>query len=320
MQARAKIGANPKPLTLIMDNPIEDNGHLFGNNFSFFGRPLSRHIEPAEMVILGIPFDMATSGRAGARHGPEGVRAASGNLRWEEPRWPWDFAVFERMLTIDYGDLRCATGDLHAFDKEISQTAHKICSAGKRFLGIGGDHYVTLPLLRGAAKHHGELALLHFDAHSDTWAPDSVIWNHGSMFWQAPKEGLIDPKASVQVGIRTQCDSEEMGFTVLYADMVNDQPVNETLATIRKSIGDRPVYITFDIDCLDPAFAPGTGTPVVGGLSTDRALTILRGLVGLNIVAMDVTEVSPAYDHAQITALAAATLAYEMLHVVAARM
>jgi len=300
-----------------MNSSIHNDRQAVGNNFGFLGKPLSRDLECADVVVFGIPFDLATTGRGGSRHGPEAVRTASSMLRWEEPRWPWDFALADRLRVIDYGDVPFAAGDLKAYDRNIRDTAAKICAAGKRFLAIGGDHYVTLPLLRGVAAHHGELALIHFDAHCDTYPPDAVEWNHGSMFLQAPREGLIAPDRSIQVGIRTQCESEDLGFTVLYADSVNEMSPEQTIARIIDTVGDRPAYLTFDIDCLDPAYAPGTGTPVAGGLTTDRALKILRGLAGLDIVAMDVTEVAPAYDHAQITALAAATLAYEMLHLVA---
>lgn len=182
---------------------------------------------------------------------------------------------------------------------------------------VGGDHFVTLPLLRAHAKHFGKMALVHFDAHTDTYA-NGCEFDHGTMFYTAPKEGLIDPHHSVQIGIRTEFDKDN-GFTVLDACQVNDRGVDDILAQVKQIVGDMPVYLTFDIDCLDPAFAPGTGTPVIGGLTSDRAIKLVRGLKDLNIVGMDVVEVAPAYDQSEITALAAATLALEMLYIQAAK-
>ena len=158
-------------------------------------------------------------------------------------------------------------------------------------------------LLRGDVKYFGKMVLVYFDAHTDTYANGSKF-DHGTMFFHAPNEGLIDPNHSVQIGIRTEFDRDN-GFTVLDAAQVNDRGVDDVLAQIKQIVGDMPVYLTFDIDCLDPAFAPGTGTPVIGGLTSDRALKLVRGLKDLNIVGMDVVEVAPAYDQSEITALAA---------------
>ncbi len=161
------------------------------------------------------------------------------------------------------------------------------------------------------------MALVHFDAHTDTYA-NGCEFDHGTMFFTAPNEGLIDPNHSVQIGIRTEFDKDN-GFTVLDAGQVNDRGVDDIIAQVKQIVGDMPVYLTFDIDCLDPAFAPGTGTPVIGGLTSDRAIKLVRGLKDLNIVGMDVVEVAPAYDQSEITALAAATLALEMLYIQAAK-
>lgn len=178
----------------------------------------------------------------------------------------------------------------------------------------GGDHYMTYPLLKAHAAIHGKpLSLIQFDAHCDTWPdphPDSL--NHGSMFYYAVKEGLIDPKTSIQVGIRTFND-DFMGVKILDANWVHQHSIEDTVKAIRERVGNNPTYLTFDIDCLDPAFAPGTGTPVCGGLSTAQALAIVRQLGSINFVGMDIVEVSPPYDHANITSLAGATLGYEFL-------
>ncbi|HEX9813957.1 MAG TPA: agmatinase, partial [Myxococcota bacterium] len=195
--------------------------------------------------------------------------------------------------------------------------ARTLLAAGKTILALGGDHYISLPLLREHFKAHGPVSLVHFDAHTDT-EPIEGTFNHGSMFREALSEGLLEPAHSVQIGIRTEYEYDDHPFTVLDAAWVNLHPARETGQAIRRIIGKTPAYVTFDIDCLDPAFAPGTGTPVPGGISTERALEVLRELVGCNLIGMDVVEVAPAYDHAELAALAAATIALELLYVKAA--
>ncbi|EAP9770556.1 agmatinase [Salmonella enterica] len=292
---------------------------LVSNAFGFLRLPMNfqPYDSDADWVITGVPFDMATSGRAGGRHGPAAIRQVSTNLAWEHHRFPWNFDMRERLNVVDCGDLVYAFGDAREMSEKLQAHAEKLLSAGKRMLSFGGDHFVTLPLLRAHAKHFGKMALVHFDAHTDTYA-NGCEFDHGTMFYAAPKEGLIDPHHSVQIGIRTEFDKDN-GFTVLDACQVNDRGVDDILAQVKQIVGDMPVYLTFDIDCLDPAFAPGTGTPVIGGLTSDRAIKLVRGLKDLNIVGMDVVEVAPAYDQSEITALAAATLALEMLYIQAAK-
>jgi len=292
--------------------------NTYANVFSFMGYPLSRELsDQVDAVVLGIPYDLATSGRSGARFGPTGIRQASSQLRWEEKRWPYTFALSDKLRVIDYGDLHFDISNHEQMLETVVKEAGEILSAGKMLLTLGGDHYVTLPLMRAAAKQHGKLALIHFDAHTDDEKGFEGHY-HGSMFHHAPIEGLMDPDKAIQIGIRTEHELDNNPFTVLDAPWANNHSVEEIVSRIRETVGDTPAYLSLDIDCLDPAFAPGTGTPVAGGLSTDKTLQILRGLKGLNIVAMDVMEVAPAYDHAEITSLAAATIALEMLHMVAA--
>lgn len=292
----------------------------YANIFSYMGLPLNRDLDAAglDAVVMGIPYDLGTSGRAGARSGPNGIRQASANLRWEEQRWPWGFSLNERLQAIDYGDVQFSSGDSEDMMAQVEGHAARITAAGKTLISLGGDHFVTLPLLRGHVAAHGKLALIHFDAHTDTYAQHEA-YDHGSMFYRAPREGLIDTARSVQVGIRTEYDRQAHEFQVIDADHVNEQTPQQVIDAIRARVGDAPAYLTFDIDCLDPAFAPGTGTPVVGGLSTSTALRILRGLADLNIVGFDVVEVSPAYDQSQLTALAGASLALEFLYMRASR-
>ena len=175
---------------------------------------------------------------------------------------------------------------------EIQNHASQIINVGKTVVSIGGDHFVTLPLLRSHHEKYGKMALVHFDAHTDTYPNDNLI-DHGCMFYHAPKEGLIDPSHSIQIGIRTEYEKDSHEFQVIDAATANDISAEQMIESIQKRVGKLPVYLTFDIDCLDPAFAPGTGTPVVGGLSTDKALKIVRGLTELNIIGFDLVEVSP---------------------------
>ncbi len=297
----------------------EFDNSLVSNAFGFLRLPLNfqPYSSDAEWVITGVPFDMATSGRAGSRHGPAAIRQVSTNLAWESNRWPWKFKLTDQLNVVDCGDVVFAFGDAQDMSDKLQAHAEKLLSAGKKMLTFGGDHFVTLPLLRAHAKHFGKMALVHFDAHTDTYS-NGCKFDHGTMFYHAPNEGLIDPNHSVQIGIRTEHDSDN-GFTVLDAAQVNDRTVDDILEQVKTIVGDMPVYLTFDIDCLDPAFAPGTGTPVVGGLTTDRALKLLRGLQSLDIVGMDLVEVAPSYDQSEITALAAATVALDMLYIQAAK-
>ncbi|HDU8581154.1 agmatinase [Morganella morganii] len=297
----------------------QTDNSLVSNAFGFLRLPLNfqPYTSDADWVITGVPFDMATSGRAGSRHGPAAIRQISTNLAWEGNRWPWTFDMRERLNVVDCGDLVFAFGDAQDMSDKLQAHTEKVLASGKKCLSFGGDHFVTLPLLRAHAKHFGKMALVHFDAHTDTYGNGSKF-DHGTMFYHAPNEGLIDPAHSVQIGIRTEHETDN-GFTVIDAAQVNDRTVDDVIAQVKEIVGDMPVYLTFDIDCLDPAFAPGTGTPVIGGLTTDRALKLLRGLQPLNIVGMDLVEVAPAYDQSDITALAGATIALEMLYLQAAK-
>ncbi len=304
----------PKNAASETNIPLDD-GSFFSNVFSYMGFPLSRDLgdDSIDTVVMGIPYDLATSGRAGARGGPQGIRQASANLKWEEKRWPWTFSILDRINAIDYGDVQFMVGDSDDMLATVETTASDIISAGKTLLSFGGDHFVTLPLLRAHAKVHGTLALIHFDAHTDTYCEDQR-YSHGSMFYHAPQENLIDPSQSIQVGIRTEYSVANHVFEVLDGAKVNEQPVAETVAAIKARVGNHPAYLSFDIDVLDPAYAPGTGTPVVGGLTTSRALQILQGIADLNIVGFDMVEVSPPFDHADITSLAGASIALQFLY------
>jgi agmatinase len=270
-----------------------------------------------DVVISGVPFDLTTTGRPGARFGPGSIRRMSEHLAWEICRWPWNFHVFDVLNVVDCGDLDFHPAERDQMVDQLQEYAGRILAAGKTMLTFGGDHFITLPLLREHAQKHGPVALIHFDAHTDTERqPDQ--YHHGTHLFHAVNEGVIDVQRSVQIGVRTEYIRADHGFTVLDAGWVADRGVGEVLNEIKRVVGSQPAYVSFDVDCLDPAFAPGTGTPAVGGLSTDSALKIIRGLVGCHLIGMDIVEVSPPYDHGEITALAAATLGLELLYVLAA--
>lgn len=287
---------------------------------TFMQFPFDREIEAsdADVVVSGIPFDLACSGRSGSRMGPKGVRTASSNLVWEGLRWPWDFALDDHLKVIDCGDIFFQYGEPESFVVNAEAHANRILKAGKKMLSFGGDHFVTLPLLRAYAKHYGPLALIHFDAHTDTYSGGSK-YDHGTVFYHAVEEGLIDTEHSIQIGIRTTFDQDDHPFEVLDAAWVNDHGPAAVLERIKARVGDKQAYVSFDIDGLDPSFAPGTGTPVAAGITTDCALKVIRGLKGFDLVGMDVVEVAPSYDHSEITSLAAATLALEFLYVLASQ-
>jgi agmatinase len=180
-----------------------DSYSIYANRFSYMGRPLSRNPVDADVFVIGLPYDLGTSGRSGTRSGPGGIRNASANLRWEKKRWPWNFNLFEKIRLADYGDLEFPTGNHDGLFDQVETHYGKLLAAGKTILSLGGDHFVTLPLLRAHHKQFGKLAMIHFDAHTDTYKENDAIYNHGSMFYHAPREGLIDADKSIQIGIRT---------------------------------------------------------------------------------------------------------------------
>ncbi len=285
----------------------------YAGALSFMRRKYSRDLTGVDVAITGIPFDLSVSNRPGTRFGPEAIRRASAQHAWG-PVWPWRFDPFEHLAAVDYGDCAFDWGLPHEAVAVIEAHIAGIIATGAATLGLGGDHFTTYPTLRAYAAKYGPLALVQFDAHRDVEPDAGGRIDHGSMFYYAVKEGIIDPARSVQVGIRTCFTGEQShGMTVLYADQVHLMAAEAVAAVIREKIGAGPAYLTFDIDCLDPSAAPGTGTPVPGGLSSFQALQILRALKGVDFAGMDVVEVSPPYDHAEMTSNAAAMIAAEML-------
>jgi agmatinase len=285
---------------------------------SFMRRKYTRDLKGVDLVVTGVPLDTATTNRPGARFGPRAIRAASTIMAWERP-YGMDFDPFDRLAVVDYGDCLFDFGRPESVPAAIEAHASAIIEQGPGLLSLGGDHFVAFPLLQAHAKKFGApISLLHFDAHSDTWEDEDGRIDHGTMFYHAAKEGIIDPATSVQIGLRTQ-NPDTLGFNILDGPWVQENGVEAVIEKTRAILGDRPVYLTFDIDCLDPSVAPGTGTPVCGGLSSYQAMSIIRGLCGINLIGMDLVEVAPAYDIGEITALAAAHVAMEMICVYASR-
>ena len=285
---------------------------------SFMRRRYTKSLKGVDVAVMGVPFDAATSNRPGARFGPQAIRRASAIFD-NDPQYPFGRDLFEGMAVIDYGDCLLDYGDHRKTPASIEKAAAKIVASGAYLLTLGGDHFITLPLLRAHAARHGPLALVHFDAHQDTWPDEKGRIDHGSFLGRAVEEGLVDVARSIQIGIRTHAP-KDCGIRILYGYEVEEMSAGTLSSTILNHVGDAATYLTVDIDVLDPAFAPGTGTPVAGGPSSAKLLSVLRGLAGLDTRGSDVVEVAPAYDHADVTAIAASTVAMYMLGLRAERL
>lgn len=283
---------------------------------SFLRRRYSKDLDGVDVAVVGVPFDVATTGRPGTRFGPRAIRAASSMLAWCQP-YAWGFDPLDTLHVVDWGDVFFDSGNIAAAPARITEAYRQFNAADVIPLTLGGDHFISYPILQALAEKHGPLSLIHFDAHCDTWADDGSRIDHGTMFYQAAKNGIVDPARSIQIGMRTHNDDNH-GYQVLDARWLHQHGVAEALDAIKTRVGGHPCYLTFDIDFLDPAYAPGTGTPVAGGFNTHTALEFIRGLAGIDLVGCDVVEVSPPYDHAEITALAGASIAQEMLGLIIA--
>jgi agmatinase len=284
----------------------------FATRPTFLG--LEQASPDAAICVAGIPFDLGTSNRPGARFGPAAIRQASRML--VDGDHPASWAEIERLDLADIGDFRIAHGDIGGTLAKIEEQAAQL----RHLVALGGDHTITLALLRALARRKDPLGLVHFDGHVDTW-PESfgLAFGHGSPFYHAIEEGLVDPHRMIQIGIRSPIHRDVFdwtlgkGVTIVSAEEVHEIGPQAVAKRIRDVVGNGPAYLSFDVDALDPAFAPGTGTPEVGGLATWQARAILRRLAGLDFAGMDVVEVSPPYDVAEITALAAATVAWDYI-------
>ena len=279
----------------------------YSGALSFMRRKYAKDLTGADVAVLGIPFDAATSNRPGARFGPQVIRRASAIMD-NDPQYPFETDLFADLAVVDHGDVLLDYGDHSKTPGIIEQAARHVIDQDVFLIGLGGDHFVTWPLLKAHAERHGPLALIQFDAHQDTWPDEANRIDHGSFVGRAVRDGVIDPAHSIQIGIRTHAP-EDCGIKILYGYHVEDMSAAQIAEAIYERVGGAKAYVTFDIDCLDPAYAPGTGTPVSGGPSSAKMLGVLRHLKNLQLVGADVVEVAPAYDHADITAIAGAAVA-----------
>ncbi|QNA93872.1 MULTISPECIES: agmatinase [unclassified Microbacterium] len=307
--------------------PIDASVNPRYSGIATFARlPRIEDVPRADIAVVGIPFDSGVSYRPGTRFGPSHVRESSRLLRPYNPAQ--DVSPFQVAQVVDAGDIPVNPFDLTEAVTEVERAALALGEQVQRIVTIGGDHTIALPLLRAVAAKHGPVAVLHFDAHLDTW--DTYFGapiTHGTPFRRASEEGLIDLTASCHVGTRGPLyskqdleDDERLGFSIVSSEYIEEHGVEAGIARILQRIGDKPLYVSIDIDVLDPAHAPGTGTPEAGGLTSRELLRILRALTSQNIVGADVVEVSPAYDHAQMTGIAASHVVYELVTLLAARL
>lgn len=291
---------------------------------SFMRLPVTHDLQGIDVAIAGVPFDSGTSFRSGARLGPRAIRAASLML------WGYNAVLNVKppdfLKIVDFGDLEVIPVDIRVSMERVTQQAGEILAKDVTLIALGGDHSISLPLLRAHRTKYGPLAVVHFDSHPDTWTEEfkGQPYSHGTPFIRAIEEGLIDTSAYLQVGLRGPTsashdldDARKLGARTLFIGQVFEMGIPAVIETIKKSVGTRPVYISLDIDAIDPAFAPGTGTPEVGGFSSYQMLQLVRGLQGLNLVGFDLVEVSPPYDHSEITAILAANLVFEFLSLLA---
>ena len=286
---------------------------------TFARLPRREDVDVCDVAVLGVPFDTGVTYRPGARFGPQAVRAASRLLRAYHAAL--DVQPFAEQQVADAGDVACTPFDIAEAIAQIEAAADDVLAGAGRLLSIGGDHTIALPLLRAMHRRHGPLALLHFDAHLDTWDTYfGAAYTHGTPFRRAWEEELLLADRATHIGIRGPLFSPEdlvddarFGFEIVGAMDVLDEGRQAVADRVRARLGDAPVYVSIDIDVLDPAFAPGTGTPEAGGLTSRELLGTLRGLAGANVVGADIVEVAPPYDHAEVTAVAASHAAYELL-------
>lgn len=286
--------------------------NAFAGATSFLRRRYTKDLTGVDLAVTGVPFDQAVTNRTGTRFGPRAIREAS-TLQPYDPPYGWDFDPLSDFAVVDYGDVAFDYAKVWETPDLIQAHIARILAAGAGTVTLGGDHFITLPILKAHAEKFGPLALIQFDAHSDTWQDDDFERiDHGTFVYKAIKLGLIDPSKSVQVGIRTT-NPDSWGMNIIDARSVHEQGPQAVAQRIREIVGDHPTYLTFDIDALDPAYAPGTGTPVWGGLSSAQAAILLRDIAGVNLTGGDVVEVSPPFDPTGATAVAGAHVAMELI-------
>lgn len=294
-----------------MEYEVQKHLH-YGGIPSFNLYPVTRDLRDVDIAVMGVPFDSGVTNRPGARLGPRAIRSMSQLACCFS--YPWDYKISETANIVDYGDVGYYVGPetTKVMLEETYENAKKILQSGAKLLTLGGDHTIPYGMVRAASETYGKLALLHFDSHQDSTPSTLGNVSHANFAYDLQAEGCIDPARSAQVFIRTEMT--DCGYHIFYAQDAVFMDMDELASQIKKIIGDMPVYLTFDIDALDPSAAPGTGTPVIGGPSAAQVRKLLYALKGLNVVAADLVEVLPAYDSSEITALAAATIAQDLMY------
>jgi agmatinase len=297
----------------------------YGGIATFAHLPHISEVNDVDVAIVGVPFDTGVSYRPGARFGPNHVRESSRLLRPYNPAA--NVSPFATQQVVDAGDIAANPFDIEEAISSIHKSYDQLAERAKRIVTIGGDHTITLPILRSLKAKHGPISVVHFDAHLDTW--DSYFgadYTHGTTFRRASEEGLLDPEGCMHIGIRGPLyaakdltDDKALGFQIFSSVEFQDLGVAAAIEKMKARVGKRPTYISIDIDVLDPAHAPGTGTPEAGGLTSRELLSLLRATAGMNVVGADIVEVAPAYDHAQITGIAASHAMYELISAFAAK-
>ena len=297
----------------------------YGGIATFAHLPQINEVNDVDVAIVGVPFDTGVSYRPGARFGPNHVRESSRLLRPFNPAA--NVSPFATQQVVDAGDIAANPFDIEEAISSIHKSYDQLLERAKRVVTIGGDHTITLPILRSLKAKHGPISVVHFDAHLDTW--DSYFgadYTHGTTFRRASEEGLLDPEGCMHIGIRGPLyaakdltDDKALGFQIFSSVEFQDLGVAAAIEKMKARVGKRPMYISIDIDVLDPAHAPGTGTPEAGGLTSRELLSLLRATAGMNVVGADIVEVAPAYDHAQITGIAASHAMYELISAFAAK-
>ena len=297
----------------------------YGGIATFAHLPQLSEVSDVDVAIVGVPFDTGVSYRPGARFGPNHVRESSRLLRPYNPAA--NVSPFATQQVVDAGDIAANPFDIEEAISSIHKSYDQLSERANKIVTIGGDHTITLPILRSLKAKHGAISVVHFDAHLDTW--DSYFgadYTHGTTFRRASEEGLLDPEGCMHIGIRGPLyaakdltDDKALGFQIFSSVEFQDLGVNAAIDKMKARVGKRPVYISIDIDVLDPAHAPGTGTPEAGGLTSRELLSVLRATAGMNVIGADIVEVAPAYDHAQITGIAASHVMYELISAFAAK-
>ncbi|MDG1738936.1 MAG: agmatinase [Paracoccaceae bacterium] len=286
--------------------------NAFAGAVSFLRRSYTKDLTDFDIAVTGVAFDQSVTNRPGTRLGPRAIREASTLQAFDAP-YGWDYDAITELAIADYGDLAFDYAKISDFPAALTNHIRGILATDTASVTLGGDHYISFPILKSYAEKYGPMALIQFDAHSDTWPDDDMERiDHGTMFYKAVKLGLIDVERSVQVGIRTT-NEDTLGIHTLDARFVHENGPVETAKRIKEIVGDTPAYLSFDIDGLDPAFAPGTGTPVWGGLTSGQASIILRDIAGINLKGGDIVEVSPPFDTTGATAIAGAHIAVEII-------